>query len=80
MRTTVNLSEVAYQAVKAFARDRKESMGQVMSELILKGVHGPADLIGKMRMVDGWPVVSYGGPVITGEDVRKIRDEEYDGE
>ncbi len=45
--------------------------------MILKGVSGPADLIAKIRMVNGWPVVSY-GKVVTSEDVRKIRDEEYD--
>jgi predicted transcriptional regulator len=76
MRTTVDLSDEAYRAVKAIARDRDESMGKVMSELILKGVSGPADLIGKIRTVNGWPVVSY-GKVVTSEDVRKIRDEEY---
>lgn len=80
MRTTVDLSDEAYQAVKAVARDRNESMGRVMSEMIMKGVHGPADKVGKIRMVNGWPVVSYGGRMITSEDVRKIQDEEYDDE
>ena len=78
MRTTVDLKDEAYQAVKAIARDRDESMGKVMSELIMKGVHGPVDLIGKIRLVNGWPVVSYGKGVVTNEDCRKIRDEEYD--
>ena len=78
MRTTVDLSDEAYRAVKAIARDREESMGKVMSELVMRGVSGPADLIGKIRMVNGWPVVSYGKGVVTNEDVRKIRDEEYD--
>lgn len=71
MRTTVDISDEAYQAVKAFACDRKESMGQVMSQLILKGVHGPADQIGKIVMKRGVPVVSY-GRVVTTEEVREF--------
>lgn len=70
MRTTVDLNDEAYQAVKAIARDRDESMGKVMSELIMKGACQPNSdhKVGEIRMVDGWPVVSIGRP-ITNEEV-----------
>jgi len=71
MRTTVDLSDEAYQAVKAIARDREESMGKVMSELIIKGACQPDSdqKVGEIRMVNGWPVVSIGRP-ITNQEVR----------
>ncbi|MFN0106418.1 MAG: antitoxin [Bryobacteraceae bacterium] len=71
MRTTLDLTEDAYQLAKAVARDRNDSLGRVVSELILKGAHGPGDRIGEMRIVDGWPVVSY-GRMITSEDVKEF--------
>ena len=71
MRTTVDLTEEAYKAVKAMARERGESIGTVMSELILRGAQEPPVVMGKLRLVDGWPVVSYGKRV-TSEDVRDL--------
>ena len=76
MRTTVDLKDEAYQTVKAIARDRDESMGKVMSELIMKGAcqPNPNHKVGEIRMVNGWPVVSIGRP-ITSEEVRDFLDE-----
>ena len=71
MRTTVDLTEVPYRAVKAMARERGDSMGKVISELILRGAHEPPVVMGKLRMVDRWPVVSYGKRV-SSEDVRDL--------
>ena len=36
MRTTLNLSDEAYRVVKAAARERKVSLGTVISEFILR--------------------------------------------
>ena len=68
MRTTVDLSDEAYLLAKAVARDRRESLGKVMCELIIKGVQVPEGRVGEMRMVNGWPVVDLGRP-ITNEEV-----------
>ncbi|MBI2688080.1 MAG: hypothetical protein HYX27_17360 [Acidobacteria bacterium] len=71
MRTTVSLSEEALQLVKAIAHDRKESMGTVMSELIMRGANSPAPghNPGEIKLVNGWPVVSY-GHTVTYDEVR----------
>jgi len=73
MRTTVDLSAEAYQTVRAIAKDRDESMGKVMSDLILKAANrpDPSHGLGEIRLVDGWPVVSIGRQIST-EEVREF--------
>ncbi|MBL8237770.1 MAG: hypothetical protein JNM66_10150 [Bryobacterales bacterium] len=74
MRTTVDLSEEALQLAKAVARDRRESLGRVMSDLIVKGASSFGGTIGEIRIIDGLPAVS-SGRIVTTEEVRAFLEE-----
>lgn len=74
MRTTIDLTDEAYQLAKAFAHDRRESLGKVVSELIVKGASGSGP-VGQVRLVDGWPVINIGRP-ITMQEVQDFLDED----
>jgi len=72
-RTTVDLTPEAYHLARALAREKEQSLGRVVSELILRPV-GPAVRPGK-RSAAGFPLFSSGRP-ITAEDVRAALDDE----
>ena len=74
MRTTIDLTDEAYQLAKAFAHDRRESLGKVVSDLIVRGAAGSGP-VGVVRVVDGLPVVNIGRP-ITMEEVQALLDED----
>lgn len=67
MRTTIDLTDEAYQIAKGYAHDRRETLSKVVSDLILKGAKGTTVPPGEIRMVNGWPVVSVGRPVTSEE-------------
>ena len=74
MRTTVDLSEEALQLAKAVARDRRESLGRVISDLIVKGASSSGGTIGKIQIINGLPAVSI-GRMVTTEEVRAFLEE-----
>jgi len=74
MRTAVDLSEEALRFAKAVARNRRESLGRVLSYLIMKGATSSGGAIGQIQVIDGLPAVSI-GRMVTTEDVRAVQED-----
>jgi hypothetical protein len=75
MRTTLDIEEDVLLAAKALARDRRTSVGKVMSDLARKGLtRRPV----KFKTRNGFPLfpVQPGAGVVTLEIVNRLRDEE----
>ena len=71
MRTTLDLTDEAYHLAKAIAREKDQSLGRTISELILaRSVAAP-----ELAFVKGVPVVRFGRP-ITSEDVQAVLEDE----
>ena len=70
MRTTVDLTPEAYHLAKAIARDKKQSLGQTISDLI---THQPP--VGEQPAVTtdeyGFPSIRIGRPITT-EEVNEL--------
>ena len=72
MRTTLDLDPTSLEAARQLARHRAQSLGKVVSELILKGLQSDVPVARK----GGFPVFSAkGARPITLEDVRAAEDE-----
>ncbi|MGL5809347.1 MAG: hypothetical protein ACRCYQ_05330 [Nocardioides sp.] len=74
MRTTVDLDEDIYLAVKARARRERRSAGAVLSELARTALHGAAEDDGPARL--GFRPLGSRGVVVTNELIDRIREEE----
>jgi hypothetical protein len=74
MRTTLDLESTALEAARQLAAHRAQSLGKVVSELILKGLQSDA----KVRSKGGFPVFagSAAGKPITLDDVKRAEDDE----
>ena len=72
MRTTLDLTAAALEAARQLATHRAQSLGTVVSELILKGLRADAPVARKT----GFPVFTGGaGKTITLDDVKAAEDE-----
>ena len=72
MRTTLDLSPTALEAARQLATHRAQSLGTVVSELILKGLRAETPVARK----GGFPVFAAGvGTTITLDDVKAAEDE-----
>jgi len=73
MRTTVNLDEDVLRAVRSLARERSESLGQVISSLVRDALRPPD----RVRYDADFPVfrVREGAPPITPEMVESALEE-----
>lgn len=74
MRTTLSLEDDAVEAVQAYAKNHRLSLGKAASELIRRGIRYQLGT----RKVSGLPVLDAPDdfPVITTERVRELLDEE----
>jgi len=74
MRTTMNLDNDAMEAVHAYARSNRVSLGKAASELLRRGSRYRL----AVRKVNGIPVFEAPDefPLITVERVRELADEE----
>ncbi len=74
MRTTLSLEDDAVEAIQAYAKKRRVSLGKAASELIRRGTRYQLTT----RKVNGLPVLEASDdfPVITSEQVRELLDEE----
>ena len=74
MRTTLDLDTTALEAARQLAKHRAQSLGKVVSELILKGLQSDA----RVRSKGGFPVFTGGaaGKPITLEDIKRAEDDE----
>jgi hypothetical protein len=73
MRTTVNLEEDVLRAVRSLARERGESLGSVISELLRRALWPPVEV----TYTSDFPVfrVREGAPPITSDMVEKAMEE-----
>ncbi len=73
MRTTVNLDEDVMRAIRSLARERRESLGAVISALIRKALRAPDEF----RYSSDFPVfkVREDAPAITPEMVEAARED-----
>ena len=74
MRTTIDLSEEAYQLAKAVARERNQSLGKVVSEFIIAAAEAPTPGIYIPDDPNALPVVRIGRR-ITSEEIKALDDE-----
>ena len=72
MRTTLDLDTGALEAARQLAAHRAQSLGKVVSELILKGLMADAPAARR----GGFPVFAGGGRPITLEDIKRAEAEE----
>ena len=72
MRTTIRLSDEAYRVADAVSRQRRITLGEAVSELILRA-SAPASA-GRVRLRNGFPVVDF-GRTFTSDDVRALEDD-----
>lgn len=74
MRTTLDLDPTALEAARQLARHRTQSLGRVVSELILKGLRSEAPVTER----NGFPVFAAGpeSRPITLEDVQRAEEDE----
>jgi len=81
MRTTIELPDDLHRIATSLARHNKRSLGQVVAELMRRGLEVPANRIvesqGICRIDDetGLPVVVGARRVMTDDDVRALEDE-----
>ena len=72
MRTTLDLDATALEAARQIAAHRAQSLGSVVSELILKGLRADAPPARRA----GFPVFAApAGKTITLDDVKRAEDE-----
>jgi hypothetical protein len=71
MRTTVDLDEDILRVAKDIARDRDESLGRVLSDLVRRGLKPPAQ---KFKFRNGVPLLmpKPGARPITSEHVKEL--------
>jgi hypothetical protein len=72
MRTTLDLDATALAAARQLAVHRSQSLGTVVSELILKALQAEAPSARR----SGFPVFAGGNRPITLDDVKRAEDEE----
>lgn len=74
VRTTLSLEHDAMEAIQAYARNNRLSLGRAASELIRRGVHYQLGI----RKLHGLPVLEVPDdfPTITAERVRELLDQE----
>ncbi|MEO8099644.1 MAG: antitoxin [Acidobacteriota bacterium] len=72
MRTTLDLSDDAYQIAKTVAREQKRSLGSVVSDFILGRFNSPFPSRPSEDQI--FPTFRC-GRVVTSEDVRALEDE-----
>ncbi len=76
MRTTLDIDPQALALIRELAAHRGVSLGRVASDLILSGIQSSAPPASKRR--NGFPVRASapGQPVITGELVQRLLEDE----
>jgi hypothetical protein len=74
MKTTLNLQDDAVEAIRAYAKQHRLSLGKAASELVRRGVRYQVGT----RRVNGLLVFDAPDdfPIISSEQVREISDEE----
>ena len=77
MRTTVDLPPGVHRRAQALAKSRGQSLSATIADLTTRGLaqlDGPMDI--EIDARSGFPVMRFGGPPITAEQVAAILDAE----
>ena len=77
MRTTLNIDDDVFHAVKELARRERRSAGEVLSELARRGITAmDSDAVGEDTTFYGFrPLKKRSSKVVTNELIEKLRDE-----
>ena len=81
MRTTIELPDDLHRIASSLARHNKRSLGQIVAELMRRGLEVPANRVAESQAVyriddeTGLPVVVGASRVMTDDDVRSLEDE-----
>lgn len=78
MRTTIDIEPAALAAARQLAAHRSQSLGRVVSELILEGLRARAGSLQAISTKNGFPVVpaAPGQRPVTTEDVKRLLEDE----
>jgi hypothetical protein len=76
MRTTVDIDDDLLAAARALAKARNASLGEVLSDLLRRGLRSQAQARIRAKGESGFPVFEVGpdAPVITPELVKQLED------
>lgn len=77
MRTTVDLPPGVHQRALALAKSRGQSLSATIADLTVRGLaqcDEPVDI--QIDERSGFPVMTFGGPPITAEQVSALLDDE----
>lgn len=74
MRTTVNLDDDVFPAVKQYAESRSVSVGKALSELVRRGIRAsfPTRMVNGLRVID----LPSDSPRISARHVRELQEED----
>ena len=81
MRTTIELPDDLHRIASSLARHNKRSLGQVVAELMRRGLEVPTNRVAEPQAVyrtdeeTGLPVIVGASRVMTDDDVRALEDE-----
>lgn len=81
MRTTIDLPEDLHRIATSLARHSKRSLGQIVAELMRRGLEAPGHRVAEPQAVyridedTGLPVIVGATRVMTDDDVRALEDE-----
>jgi hypothetical protein len=75
MRTTVDLPDDLHRSMTSAARERGQTLSQVIAEYLRRGMGAGIPVSIRTDPATGFPVVRTGVPITT-EDVRALDDEE----
>lgn len=78
MRTTLDLDPAALEAARQLAAHRTQSLGRVISELILDGLRARSESARSLALKNGFPVVPAepGQRPVSSEDVKHLLEDE----
>jgi hypothetical protein len=74
MRTTLTLPDDLLQVAHAIARDRRQTLSQVIADLARRGLRGAEESGVAVDPETGLPLVRL-GRTVTSDDVRSLEDE-----
>ena len=81
MRTTIELPDDLHRIATSLARHNKRSLGQIVAELMRRGLEVPArhaaepQAVYRIDVETGLPVIQGAGRVMTDDDVRALDDD-----
>jgi hypothetical protein len=78
MRTTLNIEDEAFEAIRKYAEERRVSLGRAASDLVNRG----AETLPEFKMRNGWALLepAPGTPPLTLEQIKQWQEDDYEEE